>query len=40
MPAIRERDYPAFRQNPYITQYSCFEIVENVEGEEWFRRST
>jgi hypothetical protein len=35
---IREKDYPAFRQNPYITQYSCFEIVENVQGEEWFRR--
>ena len=35
---IREHDYPAFRQNPNILEYSCFNIVQNVQGTEWFKR--
>lgn len=34
---IRERDYPAFRQSPLVDEYSCFRIVQDVQGEEWFR---
>ena len=33
---IRERDYPAFRQSPRIDEYSCFRVVQSVQGEEWF----
>lgn len=33
---IRTRDYPAFRQNPGIDEYSCFRIVQSVQGKEWF----
>lgn len=35
---IRKYDYPAFRQNPNILEYSCFNIVQNVQGKEWFQR--
>jgi hypothetical protein len=33
---IREIDYPAFRQNPDILDYSCWRVVESVQGEERF----
>jgi hypothetical protein len=33
---IREIDYPAFRQNPHIIDYSCWRIVDNVQGRESF----
>lgn len=33
---IREIDYPAFRQNPHIIDYSCWRAVESVQGEESF----
>jgi len=33
---IREVDYPAFRQNPHIIDYSCWHIVESVQGREQF----
>ena len=35
---IRKHDYPAFRQNPNILEYSCFNVVQNVQGKEWFKR--
>ena len=31
---IREIDYPAFRQNPRIIDYSCWRVVESVQGAE------
>jgi hypothetical protein len=33
---IREADYPAFRQNPHIIDYSCWRVVESVQGAETF----
>ena len=33
---IREIDYPAFRQNPDITDYSCWRVVDSVQGRETF----
>jgi hypothetical protein len=33
---IREIDYPAFRQNPHIIDYSCWRIAESVQGREEF----
>jgi hypothetical protein len=33
---IREIDYPAFRQNPDILDYSCWRTVESVQGKESF----
>src|SRR6516164_333081 len=33
---IREIDYPAFRQNPHIIDYSCWRVAESVQGEERF----
>jgi hypothetical protein len=33
---IREIDYPNFRQCPYILDYSCWRIVESVQGKELF----
>ena len=33
---IREVDYPAFRQNPHIIDYSCWRTVESVQGRESF----
>src|SRR5205823_9438983 len=33
---IREIDYPAFRQNPHIIDYSCWRIAESVQGREKF----
>ena len=33
---IREIDYPAFRQNPHIIDYSCWRIGESVQGKETF----
>jgi hypothetical protein len=33
---IREIDYPAFRQNPHIIDYSCWRIAEGVQGQEQF----
>ena len=33
---IREIDYPAFRQNPEILDYSCWRVVDSVQGEERF----
>ena len=33
---IREIDYPAFRQNPDILDYSCWRIAQSVQGKEDF----
>ena len=33
---IREIDYPAFRQNPHIIDYSCWRVAESVQGGEQF----
>ena len=33
---IREIDYPAFRQNPDILDYSCWRVKESVQGSETF----
>lgn len=33
---IREIDYPNFRQCPDILDYTCWRIVENVQGREMF----
>ena len=33
---IREIDYPAFRQHPDIVDYSCWHVVESVQGRETF----
>ncbi len=33
---IREVDYPAFRQNPHIIDYSCWRTVESLQGQESF----
>ena len=33
---IREIDYPNFRQNPHIIDYSCWRIVNSVQGKESF----
>jgi hypothetical protein len=33
---IREIDYPAFRQNPHIIDYSCWRVAESVQGSEQF----
>lgn len=33
---IRDVDYPAFRQNPHILDYSCWRIAESVQGRERF----
>jgi hypothetical protein len=33
---IREIDYPAFRQNPDILDYSCWRTTESVQGVETF----
>ena len=33
---IREVDYPAFRQNPHIIDYSCWRIADSVQGREDF----
>ena len=33
---IREIDYPAFRQNPDILDYSCWRVTESVQGSETF----
>jgi hypothetical protein len=33
---IREIDYPAFRQHPDILDYTCWRIVESVQGKEMF----
>ena len=33
---IREIDYPAFRQNPHITDYTCWRVTESVQGKEQF----
>ena len=33
---IREIDYPAFRQNPHIIDYSCWRVAESVQGREQF----
>jgi len=33
---IREIDYPNFRQNPHILDYSCWRVSENVQGREQF----
>ena len=33
---IREIDYPNFRQNPHIIDYSCWRIVDTVQGKESF----
>jgi hypothetical protein len=33
---IREIDYPAFRQNPHIIDYSCWRVADSVQGREEF----
>jgi hypothetical protein len=33
---IREIDYPAFRQNSDILDYSCWRTTESVQGKETF----
>ncbi len=33
---IREIDYPAFRQCPHILDYTCWRVVESVQGRETF----
>jgi hypothetical protein len=33
---IREVDYPAFRQNPHIIDYSCWRVTEGLQGAEQF----
>lgn len=33
---IRDIDYPAFRQNPHILDYTCWRVVESVQGRETF----
>lgn len=33
---IREIDYPNFRQNPHILDYSCWRVTNPVQGEESF----
>ena len=33
---IREIDYPAFRQNADILDYSCWRVTESVQGKESF----
>jgi hypothetical protein len=33
---IREIDYPAFRQCPYIVDYKCWRVVESIQGRETF----
>jgi len=33
---IREIDYPNFRQNPHILDYSCWRVSESVQGREQF----
>jgi hypothetical protein len=33
---IREIDYPAFRQHPDIVEYTCWRVVESVQGRETF----
>ena len=33
---IREIDYPAFRQNRHVIDYSCWRVSENVQGVEQF----
>jgi hypothetical protein len=32
----RTRDYPAFRQNRQIIDYSCWRVTESVQGQEPF----
>jgi len=33
---IREIDYPAFRQNAHIIDYSCWRVADSVQGREEF----
>lgn len=33
----RSVDYPKFRQNPHILEYSNYVVRENARGTEWFR---
>jgi hypothetical protein len=33
---IREIDYPAFRQNPHVPEYTCWRAIESVQGREMF----
>lgn len=33
---IRGIDYPNFRQCPHIVDYSCYRIVESVQGKEQY----
>ena len=34
---IRSVDYPKFRQNPHILEYSNFVVRQNARGTEWFK---
>jgi hypothetical protein len=33
---IREIDYPNFRQNPHILDYTCWRVVDQIQGKEQF----
>jgi hypothetical protein len=33
---IRGIDYPAFRQNRHILDYTCWRVIESVQGSEMF----
>lgn len=33
----RSVDYPKFRQNPHILEYSNYIVRQNVRGAEWFK---
>lgn len=33
----RTVDYPSFRQNPAIKDYTNFVVTRNARGEEWFK---
>jgi hypothetical protein len=33
---IREIDYPNFRQNPHILDYTCWRVTDQIQGKEQF----
>lgn len=33
----RSVDYPIFRQNPGVTNYTNYVVKQNARGEEWFK---
>lgn len=33
---IEQIDYPAFRQNPHILDYTCWRVIDSVQGREIF----